>query len=244
MILKNHIFAAFSIFVFIFCFIVGCWIIAGLVPPLSPSATAEEVAVFYQGNQLKIQFCLALTMSSLAYIIIPMACALGYQSRLLEDSKPLLANAQLTFVTVTAVTVALIILSVATYRLDSPIEITYLLNNLARIGFTIPVSGIVVWMLCVGAGVLSDKASDPIFPRWAGYASLFCAALTLSSFPVVIFQNSSFAWNGLFVFWIALTAAIVWMTFMSYLTIRASITEKIQANTYHSSGFNRHELNH
>ena len=226
MILKNHVLAACSVFVFIFCFIAGWWVIAGLVPPLSPSATAEEVAAFYQGNQLRIQIGIALAMSSVAYII-PMASALGYQLRRIEDSKPMLANAQLACATATVaiVTVALIIWSVAAYRPDRPIEITYLLNDLAWIGFTMPVSGIVVWMLCVGLCIFSDKASKPIFPRWAGYLSLFCATLTLPGFPVVIFQSGPLAWNGLLSFWIALTAAITWMTAMSFLTIRAAITE-------------------
>jgi hypothetical protein len=76
MILKKHVVASCSVFMFIFCFIVGWWTIAGLVPPLSPSATAEEVAAFYQGNQLRIQIGIALAMSSVAYII-PMASALG-----------------------------------------------------------------------------------------------------------------------------------------------------------------------
>lgn len=226
MILRNHIIAACSVSIFIFCFIAGWWVIAGLVPPLSPSASAEQVAAFYQQNQLRIQLGLALAMSSVAYII-PMASALGYQIRRIEGGKPMLANAQLACATVTVavVTVALIIWSVAAYRPDRPIEITYLLNDLAWIGFTMPVSGIVVWMLCVGAGILSDKAAEPIFPRWAGFLSLFCATLTLPGFPVVIFQNGPFAWNGLFAFWIALTAAIVWMIIMSVLTIRAAINE-------------------
>jgi hypothetical protein len=80
-------------------------------------------------------------------------------------------------------------------------------------------------MLCVGLCVFSDKASNPIFPRWAGYLSLFCATLTLPGFPVGTFQSGPLAWNGLLSFWIALTATIAWMTVMSFLTIRAAITE-------------------
>ena len=240
MILKNHIFAACGIFIFFF--IVGCWVIAGLVPSQSSLVAADEFAAFYQGDQLKIQFGLTIAMSSVAYIIIPIVCTLGYHFRLFEDSKPMLANAQFAYVSVAVVTVALIIWFVTAYRPDSPIEITHILNDLARIGFTMAVSSIVVWMLCVGGSVLSDRASDPIFPRWAGYVSLFCATVTLTSLLVGILQNSSFELNGLF-FWIVLTAAIVWMTFMSFLTIRAAITKKIQAYTYPSSEFNRHELN-
>ena len=226
--LKIEVSSARSVFVFILFFIGGLWFIAGLVPPVSPSDTPETIAAFYRENQLRIQIGLMLAMFSVSFIV-PMASALARQLKRIENSNHILANAQFGcgIVTTAIVTLAVILWSAASFRPERPEEITYLLNDLAWIGFTMPVSAIVVWMLCVGSAVLSDKSKDPIFPRWAGYFSLFCSALTIPGFPVVLFKAGPFAWNGLFAFWIALIVAIAWMILFAQLTVNAAKKEQL-----------------
>ena len=219
---RNHLLSACSAFVFIILFTCGWWFIAGLVPPISPNDSPAEVAAAYQQNNGLIRFGLMLAMSSVAFVI-PMASALAGQMKRMEGARPVLANTQLACatVTVTMVTIALVLWSVAAFRPERDSELIYLLNDLAWIGFTMPVCGIVVWMLTVGIAVLSDESATPIFPRWAGYASLLASLLTVPGFPVVMFNQGPFAWNGLFAFWIALVVAISWMTLMTVLTFQA-----------------------
>lgn len=227
---RNHLLSAASASVFIVLFTCGWWFIAGFVPPISPTASPAEVAAAYQENNGLIRFGLMLAVSSVAFII-PMASALAGQMKRMEGTRPVLANAQLACatVTVTMVTVALVLWSVAAFRPERDSELIYLLNDLAWIGFTMPVCGIVVWMLTVGIAVLSDESAVPVFPRWVGYTSLLASMLTVPGFPVVMFDYGPFAWNGLLAFWIALIVAISWMTLMMVLTFQAVRKEGLAA---------------
>ncbi|WP_027874627.1 DUF4386 family protein [Spongiibacter marinus] len=218
---RNQIMCAASGFIFIVGFFVGWWIIAGLVPPISPSATAQEVANFYSQNSIRIQFGLATAMFSMAFLI-PMASAWSTQIRRMERGEPVLARAQFGCAVVTTgiVTIGVLLWSVTAFRPDRDIELTLLLHDLSWIGFTMPVSGIMVWMLCVGFAILTDYNSEPIFPRWMGYFSMLAALLTAPGFPVVLFKSGPFAWNGLLAFWVALSIVIIWASMLIVLTIR------------------------
>ncbi len=222
MIVRNHLLSAASAIGFIVLFTVGWWFIAGLVPPISPTDTPTEVAAAYQENNGLIRFGLMIAVASVAFLL-PFASALAGQMKRMEGARPVLANAQLACaaVTVALINMAIVLWSVAAFRPERDIELTYLINDLAWIGFTMPVSAIAMWMLCVGIAVLSDRSALPVFPRWSGYACMLAALLTVPGYPVVMFDHGPFAWNGLLAFWIALVTAISWMSLMMVLTYQA-----------------------
>lgn len=220
--LQSDILSACSGLLFALGLLVGWGLLAGSLPPLSPGATAEVVASFYQQNEVRIQFGLGVTLAAMAFLV-PFGSALAVQVRRMEGERAVLANAQLGCAILTAgvVTMGMTLFAIASFRPERNIEITYLLNDMAWIAFTMPVSGIMVWMLVTGIAIVSDKSTPAVFPRWSGYFCFLAATLTAPGFPVALFKSGPFAWNGLLAFWIALVTAFAWIILMSVLIIRA-----------------------
>ena len=219
---RNHRIAAASGAIFILGLIVGWWFVAGLVPPISPTEPPESVAGDYRDGGVLTKLGLMIATASLAFVL-PLASALADQMRRMEGGRPILASIQMACATVTTtmVTIAIVLWSVAAYRPDRSPELVQLLNDLAWISFTMPVSAIVLWMLIVGVAILDDHGTPSVFPRWSGYLSLWAAILSVPGYPVILFQSGPFAWNGLLAFWIALVAFVVWFVTLMALTLRA-----------------------
>jgi hypothetical protein len=79
----------------------------------------------------------------------------------------------------------------------------------------------VVWALSTGVAILCDTGQEPIFPRWAGYLSLFAALAQVPALALVYTHTGPFAWDGLMSWWIPLSDFFVWIVAMMALSIRA-----------------------
>jgi hypothetical protein len=60
-----------------------------------------------------------------------------------------------------------------------------------------------------------------VFPRWIGYVNIWLVLLTLPSFALYFFKTGPLAWDGMFVFWIPLTALAIWTVSMTLTMVRA-----------------------
>lgn len=69
-------------FVILFC--IGIWFVAGFVPPHLPTATATEIAAFYQSDPSRIRIGLVITMFA-ATTWIPWAAALSAQMKRMNN---------------------------------------------------------------------------------------------------------------------------------------------------------------
>ena len=68
--------------------------------------------------------------------------------------------------------------------------------------------------------VLTNPATT--FPRWVGYLNLWVAFAFVPDILAYFFFSGPFAWNGIFVFWLALTAYVVFLVTMSVVTRRGN----------------------
>ncbi len=217
------IFGAISGLIFAGGLLLGWGLIsATILPPLSPNSSPEAVTQFYQDGSSRIQFGMMITMATLAFLV-PFGSALATQMRRMADGHATLANAQFgcTVLTAGVVTMGMTLWSITSFRPDRGVELTYLLNDMAWIAFTLPVSGIMLMMFVTGLAIITDKSPEPIFPRWSAYFCFWGATLTAPGFGVVLFKSGPFAWNGLFAFWIALAIAFAWIIVIATLIIRA-----------------------
>src|SRR5581483_3489495 len=112
------------------------------------------------------------------------------------------------------------------YRPNVSPSFTYRLNDFAWLFFVGVISTATMESLAIGAAILFDKRSDPVFPRWVGYLNLWCAALFLPGSCVVFFKTGPLAWNGILAWWLVLSAFSVWLIAMSVAMLRYSLPQQ------------------
>lgn len=205
---------------FVVSFCVGIWFVGGFVPPHAPSASAADIAAFYQDSPGRIRVGLLITMFS-ATLWIPWAAALSAQLR--RMCHPVIADTQFGAGIATSVFVILpmMVWLAASYRPERNPELLLFFNDFAFIMFVGLVAPAYFQISCVGIATLADKSKTPVFPRWVGYFNIWVALLTLPGGLCVFFQDGPFAWNGLLAFWMPLTVYGVWYPTMFWILRRA-----------------------
>jgi len=116
----------------------------------------------------------------------------------------------------------------ASYRGRSP-EIQQTLNDLGWLPFDGFVWTIIWQNAVIGIVVLLDKRTAPIFPRWYGYLSIWCAFLYLPAGFNVFFKDGPLAWNGAVSWWVLLTAIFGWLMTTTYLLLQATKRQELEA---------------
>jgi hypothetical protein len=203
-------------------FFVGFWVLAGFIPPPDPADSAVTVAARFREHATTIRWGLLLSLYAGA-LCVPWTAAVTVQIRRIEGSFSPLAYANLGLGAALPFEfiVPIYFWQTAAYRADRSPQLVQTLNDLGWLPFTGLVYTIVVQAVVVGIAVLIDKRAVPIFPRWFGYLSLWCAALFCPAGLDVFFKDGPLAWNGLIAWWVLLVAVFVWLATLSTLVLRA-----------------------
>lgn len=206
---------------FALCWTLGLLIFAGFIPPLQPDLGREAVVAFYQQNGTGILIGMLFMMIGSGLVPVWNA-VISIQMRRIERV-PTLAYVQLgsgVFLMMTILLTA-VIFATAAYRVDRDPALTYLLNDLGWIMFiwTFPPFG--TQILSLAAAILLDNQKRPIFPRWVGWLNVWVALLSAPGCTIVFFKSGPFSWNGLFSFWIPISAYGAYMVVNAIYLIRA-----------------------
>jgi Domain of unknown function (DUF4386) len=205
---------------FLLLFLIGFWVIAGLVPPPSAGDSATQIAYFYRANadQLRVGMLLLLIGAPL---LIPFIVLLALQLKRSDPRVAPLAHVQLLcgVVTMLEVLLPVVLMATAAFRPDRSPESTQLLNDTA---FTILIwafSAPTLEFAAIGLAILWDKSERPLFPRWAGYVDLAVAGIFAAGAPALFVKHGVFGWDGAVAFWAVLGSFGVWVnvTFMTML---------------------------
>jgi MFS family permease len=200
------------------------WGILGsfLTPPLSPSATPEDVTAFVTAGGVLQKFGLMIALACTASLL-PMSAVLGDQMRRMEGARPVWAQTQLACATLTVwlLSAALVFFAAAAFRADRDPQLILLLHDLGWLTVITPVSMIVLWMAAVGGAILSDRSQPPVMPRWVGYLSIWAALLSAPGFAAILFHSGPFAWSGLLALWIPLVIFLVWWITLTVYLLKA-----------------------
>jgi hypothetical protein len=203
-------------------FFIGFGLIARFLPPPSPSWSAAEIANFYRENHFRI--LVGITMAAWGgALCTPWVIALGLQMKRIEGDWSPLALTQIGLGVTLPIQfiVPFYFFLVAAFRSGRSDETIQTLNDLGWL----PFCGLVfLWFgqcVVVGVAVLGDKRTTPIFPRWAGYVSLWCGVGTLGSELDVFFTDGPLAWNGLIAWWLIVVGYFTWMIALTYVTLQA-----------------------
>ena len=198
------------------------WLIAGVLPlPLGASSTTQEVVAFYANDGRVLP---GLVISQLGIcLVLPLIALIGYYMLRMEGRYPLLTLIQIVSGTVTGVLLLLpmMLMTVASFRPDRSPELTVTLNDIAWLVFITPIAPFIIQNIAIGTAILRDK--NRLLPRWVGYLNFWIAASFLPDPLAYFFHGGPFAWNGVFVFWLALTTYTVFLVGMGLVLRSAAL---------------------
>lgn len=198
-------------------------LIAKLFPPTNPLASAEQVVQFFVTNHTMIGLGTILMGFGAAFMAV-WAVAIAVQIRRTELGSPLMTYASLAAAFFVAIDAAVIptIWAVLSFRGGeiSP-DIVLILNDLCWFLFLFPWQLAGVWFIAVGLAILWDKSPEPVFPRWAGWASLWFFVMTFPAGLIVFFKSGPFAYNGLLAFYLPLGVLFIWIIAMTVVMLQA-----------------------
>jgi MFS family permease len=201
------------------------WLLAGLLPlPLGPHHTQEQVVAFYRDHQLRLVAGFVLAGIGVGGVF-PLIAAISVQMLRMEGRYPILTFMQLVTGAATGVMllVPMLLMTVIGYRPDRSPELTLMLNDMAWMLFITPIMPFILQNVAIGVAVLNDE--NGIFPRWAGYLNLIVGFTFVPDVLPYFFYSGPFAWNGIFIFWLALTSYTVWLVAMGMLVRRAILED-------------------
>lgn len=202
------------------------WVWAGMLPfPLGPGNTAEEVARFYAGGN---HVTMGIIISSVALgLVIPLVAAIAYVMWRFEK-QPVLTLIQLVAGTVTCVCLLLpmLIMAIAGFRPDRNPELMVLINDIAWLLFITPIAPFIIQNIVIGAATLSHPNS--LFPRWLGFVNLFVGFSFSFDILAYVFKAGPLSWNGLLIFWLALTTYSIWLIAMGVVVIQVASKSRVR----------------
>lgn len=194
--------------------------LAGMFPPLSPVASADEIAEFYVDNKTLVRLGVAGCILT-AVLALPFLATIVLRIRRIEGQWGMLSMTQLFAATifVPALLFPFLIMAAAAFRPETrPAEITLALNDVFWLMFIGIVGTIVVQNVTLA---IASFMPGSAFPRWYGYFNLWVALLSLPGCVVVVFNDGPLAWHGVFAFYIPGVALTLWMFTTTYVLLRA-----------------------
>jgi hypothetical protein len=191
-------------------------IMIGLLPPISPMRTANEIAEFWSTNTGLKRLGLVVMLAA-SGLQAPFGALIAVRIRQMEGGRySALAYAELIGVglAVMAIIMPVFFFAAASYRPERDPQITQALNDLGWLPFIMNWPPAVIQALAIGFGILG--ATHEIWPRWLGYFNVWCGFIFLAGGLAVLFKNGVFAWNGLLAFWLAAVVFGLWFLIMSW----------------------------
>jgi len=209
-------------------FLMGFGVIAGFIPPPSPRLGAHQIAELIRENKNQIRT--GMIVSALASALIaPWVAGLSVHLKRIEGECSPLSYLQLGLgmLLVLEFIFPLMFWQVATFRTQRSDVVIQMINDLAWIPFVALTVTVIVQALVVGVAILTDQHETPIFPRWAGYLSLFAAMTFCGGSFTVFFKDGLLAWNGLIAWYVPLSVFCIWLVVMTSLMFRATARQDV-----------------
>lgn len=190
-------------------------IMIGLLPPMSPTRTAAEVAHFWSTNTGLKRLGLVIMLAA-AGLQAPLGALIAVRIKQMEGRYSALAYVQLiaSALSVVAILMPTFAFAAASYRPERDPEITQALNDLGWLPFVMNWPAATIQCLAIGFAIFG--ARHEVWPRWFAYWNMWCAFIFAAGGLVVMFKDGVFAWNGLLAFWLVAVFFGVWFLVMTW----------------------------
>jgi len=208
------------------------FLIAGFIPPPAPHKSADAIAHMFRAHTSRIRLGLVMTMFGSA-LLTPFVAVITVQMRRIEGRHTPLAYVQLALGALLALefVIPVMVLQAAAFRPELSATTIRTLDDLGWLLFVGAPSTAALQAIALGIAILQDRRPDPVFPRWGGYLSIWCALLFTPGGIIVFFKHGPFGWNGLLTWWLGLTAFGIWLVAMTLLLLRAIAHQQREEST-------------
>jgi hypothetical protein len=196
--------------------IAAFFLFPGFVPPMSPRASAVQVAAFYSKNLSRVRYSMIL-FNWFCVALIPILMLLVERMREMAHRTPVLrycvigvaGAAPIAFLTST------VFWLIAAFRPDRLPDLTLLCNDLAWITFTCGVPFLIALCVFVAVAIGYDNQARPVFPRWVARFNVVIAITLVPACFAGLTLSGAFAWNGFMSFWVKNFAISLWIIIMA-----------------------------
>ena len=194
-----------------------------MLPPPSPTWSAERVAEFYSDHATGIKLGAVITGWTGAFLI-PLSIVLGIQVSRLERGRPVWSA--MTAVGGIMATVFLTLppffFGVAAYTPGRAPEITATMHELGVLSLiTTDQYFVFMWVAIVVICLTPSSVPNSPFPRWFGYFSAWATLMFEAGAIAFMPRVGPFAWNGMMTFCLPFSIYGVWMIVMVVLVLKA-----------------------
>jgi hypothetical protein len=194
----------------------------GFVHPMSPRASAADVAAFYRDHTARIRYSMIL-LNWFCVALIPLLMLIVERMRGMAHRTPILrfcmigvaGAAPIAFLTAT------VFWLLAAFQPERDPALTQLLNDLAWVTFTCGVPFLVAQCGFLALAIAIDVQDEPVFPRWVAAFNVIVAIALLPAAFAGLAHSGPFAWDGLVAFWGKNIAIAAWIAVMSIVLGRS-----------------------
>lgn len=198
------------------------WLVSGMLPlPMGPSSSTGEVVAFFTDEPNRVMA--GFVLSSVGVVLMaPLLALISVHMLRMEGRLPVMAFTQLLVAAVTMVINLFpqMLFAIAAFRADRDPGDIVLLNDLAWLLLFTGITPFMVQNVVIAVAILRDPSQ--VFPRWLAFLNLLVAFAFIPDVLAYFFKTGPFAWNGVFVFWLALTAYCVFLVAMYVACRRAN----------------------
>lgn len=200
----------------------GAILLSKFIPPdIGPRDSAQETVRIMSENpdQMRIGLLLMVT----GFTLLPLwGASMLAQLRRLEGRFPVLIYAQIASIAVATVFASsgAVFWTVAAFRpteLDP--QFTRFALDLGWHFFLWTPQPFTIWCICLGFAILGPHG-EKIYPRWAGYLSIWTGILFAPAVAVTFFKHGAFGWQGVIGLYEPFAIFAIWILTMTYLTIQ------------------------
>jgi hypothetical protein len=195
--------------------------IAGFLPPVLESASAADVAAFYDANRTTIRAGLIGAMFASA-LLLPFFAVVSAEMRKIEGRNPLLAPIQYggAVVLTTFFQIICLLWLLASFRPEISPEIIRAANDYGWLVWTMLIPTYSLQFVCMAVAGFIDHRPHPIWPRWAAYLNIWVAVIGAGGVLAVYLKTGPFSWNGIIGIWLPLALFVIGMTVNMWLLHR------------------------
>ena len=198
-------------------------LIAGFVPPPSPTLAAGEIARIYMENGTRIAAGMVIGLFGFAGYLALVAAISSQMQRMRLPSRAS-CHLQLGAGSVGVLTVMLpsMVFAATGFRPERSAELTQSLNDLGWLVIIPAFPTFIAQFSAITAATFSDSSPQPVYPRWVGYFNVWIAILFVPGGFAYFVRTGPFAWDGILAFWGAAGAFFAWLLVMCWQVLSAA----------------------